>query len=199
MLSTLLIAPSITFAQDQTSDGDTSGQLGDDGFARRFRWGITGGGGPMVGGYSGFGVGLEARFGMQFTPLLGVYAQPTLLAGAGARADIDSAEATGVALYGLGVLAEADLMDLFFVGAGPELLGGGFASAQVSASESGANGNLEAATGPFFGVATRAGLVLGSSSPTHRGGFSLGIDWHFLFVSDDVLMMPMVFLGYDSF
>ena len=79
--------------------------------------------------------------------------------------------------------------------AGPELLFGGLASSSVTnTAASGA-----AATGPFFSVATRAGVVLGKKTPTRRSGFMLGLDMHVVFNPGDPVLTPCLALGYESF
>jgi len=163
--------------------------------ASRFRWGIAANGGPMMGAYSGGAGGLDARFGMQLSSLLGVYAQPRLLVGAGASSDAAGASATGLALYGMGAMVDATLVDMFYVAGGPEVLIGGVGSA--SASTSGAS-SASASSGAFFSMAGRAGVAFGSTRPERRKAFTLGLDMHVLFAGG-ATFMPMVALGYESF
>lgn len=161
----------------------------------RFRWGIAANGGPMLGAYSGGAGGIGARFGMQMNQLLGVYAQPMFLLGAGVSSDASGASATGLALYGVGAIVDATLIDLFYVAGGPELLLGGVGTA---AATTGGASSASAATGPFFSVAGRAGLALGSARPNRRKAFTLGLDMHIVFAGG-AAVLPMVALGYEAF
>ena len=161
----------------------------------RFRWGIAANGGPMLGAYSGGAGGLDARLGMQLSSLLGIYAQPLLLVGAGASADANGASATGLALYGVGAMVDATLADLFYVAGGPELLYGGVGTASAS---SGGSASASASSGAFFSVAGRTGLAFGSKRPERRKAFTLGLDMHVVFAGG-ATFLPMVALGYEAF
>lgn len=161
----------------------------------RFRWGIAANGGPMMGAYSGGAGGLDARFGMQLSSLLGLYAQPRLMVGAGASADANGASATGLALYGMGAMVDATLADMFYLAGGPEVLIGGVGSA--SANNTGAS-SASASSGAFFSMAGRAGVAFGSTRPERRKAFTLGLDMHVLFAGG-ATFLPMVALGYESF
>lgn len=164
-------------------------------FSPRFRWGISGGGGPALGAYSG-GVGvIDARFGVQLSEFFGVYGQPAVLFGGALEADVSGATSTGFGFFGLGALAEVDPVDFFYLAAGPELVSGGFAS--TSAGESG--GSVSADVGAYFGVTTRAGFALGTMSATRRSAFTIGVDAHFVFLPGGTFIAPMVALGYDAF
>lgn len=158
----------------------------------RFRWGISALGGPFVGGYSGGVGGINTRFGAQISRQLGVYGQPVLLAGAGAVvANGVAASATGLALWGVGVLPEMTFGDFFYLGLGPEVLIGGLASAT-------AGGGGSADAGAFFSLAGRAGFALGSYKPERRSAFTIGLDFHMIFASD-VVVTPLIALGYDAY
>jgi hypothetical protein len=160
----------------------------------RFRWGIAANGGPMMGAYSGGAGGLDARFGMQLSSLLGLYAQPRLMVGAGASADASGGSATGLALYGVGAMVDATLADMFYFAGGPEVLIGG-----VGTATGGANGgSASASSGAFFSMAGRAGVALGSTGPERRRAFTLGLDMHVMFAGGTTVF-PMVALGYESF
>jgi hypothetical protein len=161
----------------------------------RFRWGISGAGGPMVGAYSGGAGGIDARFGMQLSNMFGVYAQPILMVGAGASADANGASATGLALYGASLVADATFLNMFYVAGGPELLAGGVGTAAAS---SGGVASASASTGPFFSLAARAGLALGSYRPERRSAFTLGIDMHVIFAGG-AAVLPMLALGYEAY
>jgi hypothetical protein len=161
----------------------------------RFRWGIAANGGPMMGAYSGGAGGLDARFGMQLSSLLGLYAQPRLLVGAGASADAGGASATGLALYGVGAMVDATLADLFYVAGGPEVLIGGVGTAAAS---SGGSSSASASSGAFFSMAGRTGFAFGSKRPERRKAFTLGLDMHVLFAGG-ATFLPMVALGYEAF
>jgi hypothetical protein len=161
----------------------------------RFRWGISGAGGPILGAYSGGAGGIDARFGMQMSQLLGLYAQPILLAGAGVSADAKGASATGLALYGIGAMVDTTLANLFYVAAGPELLFGGVGTAAASATGA---ARASASTGPFFSLAARTGFAFGSARPDRRKAFTLGLDMHVVFAGG-AAVLPMLGLGYEAF
>jgi hypothetical protein len=185
-------------AQDEVSTDtatDEAGQPDAGEFKSRFRWGITGGGGPMIGGYTGGGLGVDARFGMQVSEMLGVYAQPSVFVFIGALADDTNADVTAGAVYGLGALGDLTLGDLFFLAAGPEILMGAIGSASVNADGS----TAEAASGPFFSIAARTGFVFGRKGPDRRSGFSVGLDLHAVFAGGETAIPVMIFLGYESF
>ena len=149
----------------------------------------------MLGAYSGGAGGLDARLGMQLSSMLGIYAQPLLLVGAGASADANGASATGLALYGVGAMVDATLADLFYVGGGPELLYGGVGTASAT---SGGAASASASSGAFFSVAGRTGLAFGSKRPERRKAFTLGLDMHVVFAGG-AAFLPMLALGYEAF
>lgn len=161
----------------------------------RFRWGINAAGGPMLGAYSGGAGGIDARFGMQLTNMFGVYAQPIFVAGASVSANTSGASATGLALYGAGIMADATFMNMFYVAGGPEFLGGAVASATAT---SGGSSSASGGTGPFFSLAGRAGLALGSYRADRRSAFTLGLDMHVIFAGGTVVL-PMLALGYEAY
>lgn len=163
----------------------------EDGHYPRFRWGIHGFGGPMLGGVRGGAGGMDARFGVQIKNFVGVYAQPIMIVGAGASADVDNVSATGLFLGGVGVLAEFDFLDMIYVGLGPELMGGGVGEVDESSAS--------ASTGPYFSIATRAGLAFGSKKPERNSMFSFGLNMHVVFYDNGVAVFPMISLGYDRF
>lgn len=205
------IGPETSSLDDVADDGAAAGGATDDAggdagiapadaaAASRFRWGITGGVGPMYGGYTGVGFGVDARFGMQLDQMLAVYAQPSAFVFVGAAADDDSAEATAGAVYGLGVLGDVTLGDLFFLAAGPELLSGAIGSTSTTVNMDGTTASASGAEGLFFSVAARTGFVFGSKRPDRRSGFSVGLDMHAVFANGEVAMPVMIFLGYERF
>jgi len=147
-----------------------------------------------MGGYSGGAGGITTRFGWQLDSMLGFYGEPLLLVGAGASADIDGASATGIALYGLGAMADITLGDFFYIAAGPEVLLGAIGEAEAGTAAASA----DAATGPFFSLATRAGFALGSVRPNRRSAFTIGLDMHVV-LANEVAIMPLIALGYEAF
>ena len=165
----------------------------------RFRWGISGYGGPLLGGLSGGAGGVDARFGAQISNMFGVYAQPMFLVGAGASSSVSGASASGVGLFGTGVLADATFSDLVYVAAGPELLLGGMAGTGASVGPGGTTVSAAASTGPYFSVAARAGLALGSAKPERRKAFTIGLDLRLIFNPGDPLIVPCLALGYEAF
>lgn len=216
-ISFLACATSDAFAQDATSsptatttpaapananakpvDADkpaSNGKPAEDEDKTRFRWGLSGFGGPLVGPLSGGAGGLDARFGAQINHLVGVYGQPVLLLGAGADSSVNGASASGVALYGVGALVDVTLANIIYIAAGPELLHGGMGSSSVALTGSKAAGS----TGPYFSVAGRAGLLLGSMKPERRKAFHIGLDFRMVMNPGDPLVLPMLALGYEAF
>ena len=182
-------------AAEQSTTTTESGDVMDEPEVSRFRWGIAANGGPMMGAYSGGAGGLDARFGMQLSSLLGLYAQPRLVVGAGASSDATGASATGLAMYGMGAMVDATMLDMFYVAGGPEVLVGGIGSA--SANTAGGS-TASASSGAFFSVASRAGVAFGSTRPDRRKAFTLGLDMHLLF-ANGTTFLPMVALGYEAF
>jgi hypothetical protein len=161
----------------------------------RYRWGISAVGGPLLGVASGGIGGVDARFGSQINNLFGVYAQPVALLGGGVNANVSGASATGVVLGGVGVLADVTFLDMFFIAAGPELMGGVTGSGSSGTAGTSASGS----SGAFFSIATRAGVNFGSTKPEKRQGFSLNLDFRTVFTPGDPLLIPALALGYDSF
>ena len=162
----------------------------------RFRWGISALGGPMLGGVDGGVGGIDARFGAQINKDFGIYGQPLFLVGVGASISRDgsSANASGLALVGVGALADATFGDLFYLAGGPALLYGGIAE-----GTSNVDGNTSSGQGGgFFAIATRAGFAFGSMRPERRRAFTVGLDMHVIFAYD-VVVTPLLALGYESF
>src|SRR5215510_1504501 len=62
-------------ASANAAPADAPGTVGQPGMEEasesRFRWGISAAGGPMVGAYSGGAGGIDARFGMQLSNMIG--------------------------------------------------------------------------------------------------------------------------------
>lgn len=202
VIAILVVISSPALAQESastTTEGDAAtAKPPQEESSSRFRWGISAGGGPIVGGYDGGAGGIDARFGVQLDQLLGFYAQPVALVGAGVSADADGGSAAGLAAVGVGALADVTLINLIYLALGPELLFGEFGAAEVNVNDAGASASAEAASGVFFSIASRAGIALGSMEPTGRSAFAIGLDMHIVFVGD-VAVMPMIFLGYESF
>lgn len=162
----------------------------------RFRWGISALGGPMLGGLSGAAGGFDVRLGAQINNMIGAYAQPVFIVGLGGSSSAHGVSASAFAAYGLGALADFTFGDLFFVGVGPELLFGEFATATVTsaAGASAAAGNIA-----FFSVVSRIGLALGSMKPERRKAFTIGLSPRVILTSSSPVILATVALGYDSF
>jgi hypothetical protein len=164
----------------------------------RFRWGISAIGGPIL--YSGSSAGaggVDVRFGAQINKMFAVYGQPVLLIGGGASASVGgtNVSASALVLGGTGVLADITLGDLFYIAAGPELLGG----AAGSSSSGTAGSSASASSGAFFSVAARTGFALGSMKPERRKAFTIGLDFRAIFTPGDPVVAPLIALGYESF
>ncbi len=164
----------------------------------RFRWGISALGGPLfTGGGSGGVGGVDVRLGAQINRMIGVYAQPVALIGAGASSGVAGSSASALVAGGIGVLGDFTFGDIFYVAAGPELMsatGGG-----SSVSVGGVNQSTSAYAGTFFSVAARTGLVLGSMKPERRKAFQIGLDFRMIFTSGDPTIVPLLALGYEAF
>jgi hypothetical protein len=189
--------PSVASPQGQADSTSTLATPGivEEPSESRFRWGISAAGGPLLGAYSGGAGGIDARFGMQMSPLLGLYAQPILMAGAGVSGSAKGASATGLGLYGLGAMVDTTLANLFYVAGGPELLFGAVGTAAANANGS---TSASASTGPFFSLAARTGFAFGSMRPDRRKAFTLGLDLHVVFAGG-AAVLPMLGLGYEAF
>lgn len=161
----------------------------------RFRWGISGFGGPLAGGLGGGAGGIDVRVGAQLSNKFGIYGQPVVLFGAGADASTNGASASAVALAGTGVLADLTLADLFYVAVGPEVLFGAMGSASSSATTNTASGS----SGAHFSVTARAGFAFGSMQPERRKAFTVGLDFRTIFNPGDPVLVPCLALGYDAF
>ena len=162
----------------------------------RFRWGWWLEGGPYFSGGSPGGIGgATVRMGAQITNMFGVTAQAVALIGGGGEISSTSTAVNVIAVGGVGVLGELTLGNIFFVGLGPELLGGSAGS--TSAGTSGAA--VSEYAGVMFGLTGRLGLALGSVHPGRRKGFSFGIDLHTLFTPGSVVVVPMFGLGMEAF
>lgn len=174
---------------DAAGDGDAGGgdAAGESEHFPRFRWGISGVGGPMLGQLDGGVGGVDARFGVQLNERLGIYGQPVGLVGAGASAG----SASGLALAGVGALADFTFADMFYLAIGPELVYGGLAAATTTTGT--------AAAGGFFSVAARGGVVLGPKRPEKRSGFQLGLDARMVVTPSGVVVMPLLALGYEAY
>jgi hypothetical protein len=175
----------------------------DDADQARFRWGISGFGGPLAGGLSGGHGGIDARLGAQINETVGIYGQPMLLLGAGygseASATSASVSASGIALYGIGALVDATFANLFYIAAGPEILHGAMGSASSTVSTTGTSQSAAGSTGPYFSIATRLGFAFGSMKPKRRKAFTVGLDMRIIFNPGDPVLTPGLALGYDSF
>ena len=152
-------------------------------------------GGPMLGGLSGGAGGLDARFGAQISRMLGVYAQPVFIVGAGTASNETSASASLLAVYGVGALADFTFADLLYVAGGLEVLLGGLASASANVN---GEASGQAVTGPFFSIPVRVGVVLGHKGPERRKGFTIGLDMRAVF-APQIAVLPLLALGYEAF
>ena len=159
----------------------------------RFRWGLSFEGGPyFFNGSTGGEGAVSVRAGVQVNELFGVYAQPVAILGGGASVNGTGSSASALLVGGVGVLAELDLGNIFYVAGGPEVLGGAAGSGDSA-------GNATAAEGVFFGVTARLGLELGTIRPHRRAAFQLGGDLHVIFTPGGAVVTPMISLGYDMF
>ncbi len=162
----------------------------------RFRWGLSFFGGPYFfnGSMGGVG-GASVRAGAQITNLFGVYAQPVALLGGGASVSSTNTSASALVLGGIGVLGDITLGNVFFVGGGPEFLGGVAGSSSAGTSGTAVN----ASEGVFFGLTARLGFALGHVEPHRRRCFTIGGDFHLVITPGGPVIVPLVAMGYDFF
>lgn len=180
-------------AKDENAEpGDDADEAAGSG---RFRFGVSGMGGPMLGAFSGGAGGVDLRFGWQLNNSYGIYAQPLFAVAAGAAADNSTASASAAVLAGTGALFEWNPINLVYLAGGVEILSGAFGSASVDAN----GGSAKAATGPFFSIPLRAGLALGSNQPNRRKAFTIGLDGHIIITGEGPVILPLIALGYDAF
>lgn len=189
-------------AEEEESASDAEGAAEaeeEEGGEGRFRFGVSGMGGPMMGAYEGGAGGIDLRLGYQINNTFGIYAQPVGLVGVGASVDADEARASALALAGVGLLFEVTPINLFYFALGPEYLTGAVGTASASASSTSAGAEARAATGPFLSIAGRAGLALGSSKPNRRNAFTIGLDARVVFAPGGPAILPLLALGFDAF
>ena len=169
----------------------------------RFRWGISGLGGPIfVRGNVGGGSGVDARVGLQITRSLGLYAQP-FLAVTGAKITYSSNSL--LSLMGVAAALDWTLADRFYLAVGPEVVrlgeqNTGEELGNAVAAALGAQGtSTPPLDGTFFSVAARTGVAFGSMMPDRRRAFTVGLSVRSMFTTGGATVFPVVALGYESF
>ncbi len=159
----------------------------------RFRWGVSGEGGPYyrtTGDSGGLG-GLSGHLGVQFTPYFSMYAQATTLIGGGVAIFSDATTTTistsVVATAMFAPVAEVDV-DYLYVSLAPELV---FA----------ATAGPMATSGTFFGLDARVGLWAPKPSGlrSRRQGVTFGIDLHTVFTPNAVMLVPLIAIGWATY
>lgn len=145
----------------------------------RFRFGISGGAGPMIADGIGFTYGgADARFGAQINDLIGVYVQPQLGIYAGGSGGF-----SGVGgLVGASVGADFTFIDRLFVGGGV-----GYA---ILNNPSGAELHFRLGGYP---------LMSKSSVKPRRKALMLGVDFRLHFVDGYTFVAPTFGIGYEAF
>lgn len=180
----------------------------------RFRWGISGNIGALAPG-SGFApaLGVDARFGWQFSNAFSLYAI------IGATGGIQFSD-TNNGLFNQYVGADVEWMvaDLFFVAVGPVASNASFRTTLINTGLPGVSSIEAQASGPRFSLDARAGFHLGSINPQtwRRSGFSIGVQAMTTFYGGAQLtevrtdgsrrssiglavgVVPMLMLGYDA-
>jgi len=168
-------------AAPAAASGKPNSAAGDDGV--RFRFGVSGGAGIIASDFGTWGYGgVDLRFGAQVTDMIAIYAQPTL----GGYGGTSNGFTGGGGLIGISALAEATLVDRFFVGAG-----GGF-------------GILNNPSGPELHFRLGAyPLMSRSGEKIRRKGLMLGADLRLHFLSDAsgtyTFIAPTFNIGYEAF
>jgi hypothetical protein len=163
--------------------GDTSSAVVD---GVRFRFGVAAGIGFFTAQSEAGGTkvsctyyGADLRLGAQINDLFGVYAQPTL---GYYSADVSGTLAAG-GLAGLAVVADATLIDRFFVGAG--------VGYTVYNNPAGVTPMLRIGGYP---------LMSRSEQKARRKGLMLGMDLRFTSLEGlKTIVMPTFNLGYEAF
>lgn len=141
----------------------------------RFRFGVSGGVGPVLGeGFDFFYGGVDLRFGAQINDLLGIYAQPQLGFYSGAL---------GVGgLVGASAVADFTFIDRIFVGAGV-----GYA---VLNNPSGLELHMRVGGYP---------LMSRSTEKARRKGLMVGADLRLHFIENITVFAPTFSIGYEAF
>ena len=152
----------------------------------RFRGGVAAGGGALV--VAGYAIGLggiDGRFGVQITDLLGVYVQPQLALGAGS-VEVFGASGTifGGSLGGT-ALVDFTFIDQIFVG-----VGGGGGLVQVGSTHAGGTLHFRAGGYPIMGF---------GEDDIRRKGLMLGADFRLHFAAGETFISPMAYIGYEAF
>ncbi len=129
-------------------------------------------------GFFGLGVGVQARMGLQLSPWFALYYQPHALGGVVVSGET-SAGLLG-AVYN-SVNLELDLPLLQF-GLGPSIDVIALAGCSLGSA------SCESGNGTYFGIDTRAALLLGPHGPGTHSGFALEANLHPTFVDDEVLV-----------
>lgn len=174
----ILTVTSAASAQEGAAEEDHYG---------RFRWGVSGQVGPMLGDVSGVVGGVNARLGVQLSELIGIYAQPTSFAGAAFDVSPDDGDAS-LGLWGMGALCDFTLNDRLYLAAGPELFVGGVGQTSI-----------EALGGTAFSMIGRAGVYFGKKELMRRSAFQLGLDLHLVFGEGRTLALPLLTAGYEAY
>jgi hypothetical protein len=139
----------------------------------RWRWGVSGLGGPFYAGSEtgGFG-GIAARTGLQAGNAIAIYVQPFALLGRGTSSGLAAAA-------GIGVLADVTIADLVYLAVGPELFG--------------------VSDGPRVSFVSRAGIALGSTKPDRRSALVIGLDLRLVATPGGPASIPLLSVGYEAF
>lgn len=165
-------APAGAAAAEASSEGSD-----DDGV--RFRGGVSGGGGALIGAGLTLGMGgFDGRMGVQINDLIGVYAQPQLSIYGGSAGFLSGVG--GIA--GGTAVVDFTFIDQIFVGAGA-----GYA---VLNNPHGPVVHIRAGGYPLFGY---------GEDGIRRKGLMLGADLRLHIVSGEVFVAPMASIGYEAF
>jgi hypothetical protein len=170
--------------------------------------------------------GLEGRVGYSFNPYFALYGETGFVAGFGVGATVapgatgGSGTLNGIAIWHVGVNAEATIADHFYIAAGPQFVYGGWGGVTGGGSVNGQTFVRTVASGGVMpGLDMKLGFMTGKLRPNGgRRGFSIGVQTMLLFqfnaiyasaligggaqfdISQSFLLgvTPMLMLGYDS-
>lgn len=127
--------------------------------------------------FFGLGVGVQARMGLQLSPWFAVYYQPHAIGGLVVAGDT-SAGLLGAVFNSFNLELDLPILQL---GLGPSIDVVALTGCSLG------SGSCETGNGIYFGVDTRAALLLGPHGPGTHSGFALEANLHATFVDGDVL------------
>ncbi|MHB8877509.1 MAG: hypothetical protein ACYC8T_27780 [Myxococcaceae bacterium] len=143
--------------------------------------------------------GAEGRVGYQLDQMLGAYVAFQEAGGIGLTANSGGGSVTGVGYWRLALVGEATLGNRFFVGAGPALLNGAWATVGANVSNGSANAGVTTVSGYVPAANVRLGIGFGSPNASgRRTGFNMALDTTFAFSAGGMSIAPLLVFGFES-